>query len=72
MVVAHGFYSVVGVWDGCFVMVVYIKFLVSLVGWGAGVAYLGGCYMGSFLCGMIWVLEDLFTTDLKESCEAYV
>lgn len=23
--------------------------------------------MGSFLCGMIWVLEDLFTTDLKES-----
>lgn len=51
---------------------VYQVFGVSLVGWCAGVAYLGGCYMGSFLCGMIWVLEDLFTTDLKESCEAYV
>lgn len=37
------------------------------MGWCAGVAYLGGVLHGFFLCGMIWVLEDLFPTDLKES-----
>lgn len=54
-------------WGGCFVVVVYIKFFGAGGGVGLGDAYLGGCYMGSFLCGMIWVLEDLFPTDLKES-----
>ena len=40
MVVAHGFYSVVGVWGGCFVVVVYIKFF------GAGGVGLGAAYLG--------------------------
>lgn len=49
MVVAHGFYSVVGVLGVVvFVVVVYIRFLVSLVSWGAGVAYLGEVLHGLF------------------------
>ena len=52
-----------------FVVVVYIRFLGCPCGrWGT----ITECYTESVACGMIRMLEDLFPTDLKESCEAHV